>query len=247
MSRQKISHGISATPIRTIPRGNIGAKALEQTKVYDLLAALPLIVWYGLCVAARLPALVQEIVVMDFGAIDFRAILGLISKLTTLVFISTLIALLISRDQPQAKAGGLMPRAAAIAGTYLSVGIVSLPPVELSSQLYFTSMLLAVVGTILALYSALNLGQSISMMSEARRLVLRGPYAVVRHPLYLGEGMVLVGLTLQFFSLSAVLILMLQCACQVIRMSNEEQVLLRTFPQYRNYMAQTAGLIPYVY
>ena len=219
-------------------------KALEYTKVYDLLAALPLIVWYGLCVAARLPALVQGIAVTDFRAVDLHTILGLVSKLTTLVFISTLIALLIFRDKPQAKAEGLMPRAAAITGTYLSVGIVLLPPVELSNQLYFISTLLAVVGTIFAVYSALNLGQSISMMSEARRLVVRGPYAVVRHPLYLGEGIILIGLTLQFFSLWAVLILMLQYACQVIRMNNEEQVLLRTFPQYRNYMAQTARLIP---
>ena len=140
-----------------------------------------------------------------------------------------------------------MPRAAAIAGMYLIVGIVVLPPVELSNQLYFTSTLLVVIGTIFALYSALNLGQSISMMSEARRLVVGGPYAMIRHPLYLGEATVLVGLTLQFFSLSAVLILMLQCACQVIRMNNEEQVLLRTFPQYRNYMSQTARLIPYIY
>ena len=42
-------------------------KAFEHTKIYDLLAALPLVVWYGLCVAARLPALLQEIAVTDFG------------------------------------------------------------------------------------------------------------------------------------------------------------------------------------
>jgi protein-S-isoprenylcysteine O-methyltransferase Ste14 len=30
-------------------------------------------------------------------------------------------------------------------------------------------------------------------------------------------------------------------------MNNEEQVLLKTFPQYRNYMAQTARLIPHLY
>jgi protein-S-isoprenylcysteine O-methyltransferase Ste14 len=222
-------------------------KAFEHTKVYDLLAALPLIIWYGFCVSARLPALVQKIAVTDFAAIDLRTISDLISKITTLIFFSSLITLLIFRDKPQAKAEGLMPRAAAIAGMYLIVGIVVLPPVELSNQLYFTSTLLVVIGTIFALYSALNLGQSISMMSEARRLVVGGPYAMIRHPLYLGEATVLVGLTLQFFSLSAVLILMLQCACQVIRMNNEEQVLLRTFPQYRNYMSQTARLIPYIY
>jgi protein-S-isoprenylcysteine O-methyltransferase Ste14 len=78
-------------------------------------------------------------------------------------------------------------------------------------------------------------------------LVVSGPYAVIRHPLYLGEGVALVGLTLQFLSLSALLILMLQCACQVVRMNNEEQVLLRTFPQYGTYMIRTARLIPHVY
>ena len=222
-------------------------KAMEQTKVYDRLAALPLIVWFGLCASARVPALVHQISVTDFGAIDLRAILDLTSKLATSIFLTTLIALLIFREKPQAKAEGLFPRAAAIAGTYLNVGIVQLPPVELPNQLYVVSTLLTVVGTLFALYSALNLGRSISMMSEARRLVVCGPYAVVRHPLYLGEGIVLVGLTLQFFSLSAVLILGLQCACQIVRMNNEEQVLLRTFPQYRNYMGETARLIPHLY
>ena len=222
-------------------------KAMEQTKIYDRLAALPLIVWFGLCASARIPALVREILVEDFGTKDLRAILDFSSKLTTSVFLSTLIALLIFRDKPQAKAEGLFPRAAAIAGTYLSVGIVQLAPVRLSNAPYFVSTLLIVVGTLFALYSALNLGRSISMMSEARRLVVCGPYAVVRHPLYLGEGIVLVGLTLQFFSLSAVLILALQCACQVVRMNNEERILLRTFPQYGNYMAETARLIPHLY
>jgi len=222
-------------------------KALEQTKVYDLLAAMPLIVWYGLCASARYGALSHEISVAVFSATDLRSLLNIASQLATSVFFTTLIVVLIFRDKPHAKAKGLIPRVAAIAGTYLSVGIVQLPPVELSNQLYLISTLLTVVGTLFALYSALNLGQSISMMSEARRLVVSGPYAVVRHPLYLGEGIALVGLTLQFLSLSAVLIFVLQCACQVVRMNNEEQVLLRAFPQYTNYMARTARLIPYLY
>lgn len=221
--------------------------ALEHTKTYDLIAAIPLIVWYGLSVAARLPALAQEIVNIDFGTTDLNAILGLVSKLTTSVFLSTLIALLIFRDKPRAKAKGLTPRIVAVAGTYLGVGMLLLPPVHLSNLLYCTSTLLVIAGTIFALYGALNLGQSISMMSEARRLVVRGPYAVIRHPVYLGEGIVLLGLMLQFFSLSAVLILILQYTCQIIRMNNEEQVLLRAFPQYGDYMAQTARLIPRTY
>lgn len=222
-------------------------KAFEHTKLYDLIAALPLIVWYGVCVVARVTTLVQEISITDFGAIDLRSILDLSSKIATLIFFSVLITLLILRDKPQAKAEGLMPRAAAIAGMYLIVLIFILPPVELSNPAYLASTLLVVIGTIFALYSALNLGPSISMMSEARRFVVGGPYAVIRHPLYLSEAIVLVGLTLQFLSLSAALILVLQCSCQIIRMNYEEQVLSRTFPEYKNYKLKTARLIPYVY
>src|SRR5271166_5624308 len=188
----------------------------QATKLYDLLAAMPLIIWYGLCVTARFPALAQEIAAVDLTTVDLMSISGLVSKLASLVFISALIALLTFRDTPQAKAPGLMPRVAALAGTYLGGG------------------------TVLALYSVLKLGRSLSMMSEARRLVTRGPYAVIRHPLYLGEGIALAGLTLQFLSPWAVLILALQCACQIERMNNEERVLSRVFPEYRAYMAHTA-------
>jgi len=219
----------------------------QATKLYDLLAAMPLIIWYGLCVTARFPALAQEIAAVDLTTVDLLSISGLVSKLASLVFISALIALLTFRDTPQAKAPGLMPRVAALAGTYLGVGIVLLPSIEPSTPLNLTSTLLVVGGTVLALYSVLKLGRSLSMMSEARRLVTRGPYAVIRHPLYLGEGIALAGLTLQFLSPWAVLILALQCACQIERMNNEERVLSRVFPEYRAYMAHTARLVPYVY
>src|SRR6516164_6929856 len=134
-------------------------KVLEGTKTYDLLAVTPLIVWYAVCVTARLPALLQQIAGMQ-----------------------------------------LIPRIMALGGTYLGVGIVLLPSIQLSARLYLTATLLIVSGTAFALYSALKLGRSISMMSEARRLVTCGPYALVRHPLYLGEGIALAGLTLQFLS-----------------------------------------------
>jgi protein-S-isoprenylcysteine O-methyltransferase Ste14 len=222
-------------------------KALQQTKLYDLLATSPLIGWYALCLRARFPDLVQQIAAADLATIDLLTVSSIVSKFASLAFISVLIALLAFRATPRAKAPGLIPRVAALAGTYLGVGIVLLPPIALSTQLYLTSTLLIVGGTVFALYSALKLGRSISMMSEARRLVTRGPYAVIRHPLYLGEGIALVGLTLQFLSPWAVLILAFQCTCQVERMKNEERILLQVFPEYRNYMAHTGRLVPYIY
>jgi protein-S-isoprenylcysteine O-methyltransferase Ste14 len=52
---------------------------------------------------------------------------------------------------------------------------------------------------------------------------------------------------LQFLSPWAVAIFGLQCACQVVRITSEERVLSRVFPEYRNYMTHTARLLPYIY
>jgi protein-S-isoprenylcysteine O-methyltransferase Ste14 len=222
-------------------------KALRDSKVYDLLAAAPLIVWYGVCAQSRLADLAHQVAATHWAAVDVTAITSLTSKLSSLIFIGVLIVLLALRHTPLARGSGLLPRIAAVAGTYLSVGIVLLPPAELSAPLYLLATLLILGGTSFALYSVLKLGRSISMLPEARQLVTCGPYAVIRHPLYLGEAIALVGLTLQFISPWAVLIFGLQCACQVVRMSSEEQVLSSTFPEYRNYMARTARLLPHIY
>jgi len=222
-------------------------KALRETKVYDLLAAVPLIVWYGFCVATRFPQLVRQLMTTDWADADVAAILSFTSKLAALIFITTLIVLLALRHTPHARISGLVPRIAAIAGTFLSVGIVLLPPADLSAPLSLIATLLILGGTVFALYSALKLGRSLSILPEARQLVTRGPYALIRHPLYLGEGIAIVGLTLQFLSPWALIVFGLQCACQVARMTIEERVLSSVFPEYRNYMANTARLLPQIY
>jgi protein-S-isoprenylcysteine O-methyltransferase Ste14 len=94
----------------------------------------------------------------------------------------------------------------------------------------------------------LHLGKSFSIMAEARTLVTGGPYAIVRHPLYVAEAIATVGVLVGFFSWAAVAIVIVQFACQIQRMRNEEAVLLGTFPvDYARYMARTKRLIPGVW
>ena len=222
-------------------------KAFKETKLYDFLAASPLIGWYMLCVASQLPALAQLVRETDFATIDVLGAAHLASKLATLLFVTTLGVLLVLRRTPLARTSGLHPRFAAIAGAYLGVGVVLLPPRELPAALYLASTALILGGTVFSLYAVLRLGRSLSMLPEARRLVTDGPYAVIRHPLYLGEAIALVGLTLQYFSPTAAALFVVQCAFQLERIKNEEKILSQIFPEYRDYTTRTARLVPGLY
>ena len=139
---------------------------------------------------------------------------------------------------------GFYPRLAAIVGTFSTVGLAWLPPQELSSTLYLISLLLIIGGSAFALCAVLVLGRSISLMPEARRLITWGPYAVVRHPLYVGEMIATAGLAMQFLMPWALLILGLSCLFQFERVRNEERLLLQACSRYRDYMANTARFLP---
>ena len=134
-----------------------------------------------------------------------------VSQIGTLAFLVLLVVMFTVRRIPQRAAPGFYPRFAAVAGTFLSVGFLLLPPQELSYALYLASLLLVIAGTVFAICAVLVLGRSISIMPEARQLVTGGPYALVRHPLYLGEIVALAGVALQYLSGWALLLLGLVC------------------------------------
>lgn len=228
-------------------------KTLRRTKLYDLFAAAPLIAWYGFCAARMLPSVADQIELVklffqtDPSVLPAELVLSTVSHVTTLVFLAILVVMFAVRHVPQRTTPGFYPRFAAVAGTFLSVGIVLLPPQELSAALYLGSLLLIIGGTGLSIYATLVLGRSISILPEARRLVTWGPYTVVRHPLYLGEIVATAGIALQYLSAWALLLWLLVCAFQLQRMKYEERVLFQVFPKYGDYMARTARLMPGVY
>ena len=228
-------------------------EALRRTKFYDLFAAAPLIAWYAFCAAHVLPSVSQQIALVklflqtDPSALPMGLLLRTFAHVTTLIFFAILVVMFAIRYVPQRTAPRFYARCAAVAGTFLSVGIVLLPPQELSSALYLISLILIITGTIFAICASLVLGRSISILPQARRLVTWGPYALVRHPLYLGEIVAVVGVALQYWSTWALLLVAVQFALQLQRMKNEEQVLFQVFPEYADYMARTARLVPGVY
>jgi protein-S-isoprenylcysteine O-methyltransferase Ste14 len=102
----------------------------------------------------------------------------------------------------------------------------------------------AVVACTWLLISVLALGRCFGVLPEARGLVTRGPYRLVRHPIYLGEIGALSGLTLSSPHAWTVAFLVLFCATQLVRMRLEERALTAAFPEYGWYAARTRRLLP---
>jgi protein-S-isoprenylcysteine O-methyltransferase Ste14 len=103
---------------------------------------------------------------------------------------------------------------------------------------------LAVAFSVWLLVSVLSLGRNFGVLPEARGLVTRGPYRLVRHPVYLGELGACTGLALAAASIYNVFALAALMVAQGVRMVLEERALVEAFPDYRRYASDTPRLVP---
>jgi len=171
-------------------------------------------------------------------------LLVIAASIANILFVSLVAATTITRLVPIKKSKGIEARLSALLGTFLITTLAFLPKAELDPIWSALSTTLILMGTSLSFVVLRWLGKSFSILAEARRLVTEGPYRIVRHPLYVCEGIALVGVTLQVLSPIAVLIAFAVGVVQCRRMINEEAILKAAFPEYHAYAADTAFLIP---
>jgi protein-S-isoprenylcysteine O-methyltransferase Ste14 len=222
-------------------------KTYERTKLYDLAAAVPLIVFYGLSAWENWPRLIDGLRKIGRDGWLSAAATDVLVLALTFVFLGTLVVLLLLRTVPSAKAGNFFPRLAAVCGTFASIEFQYIPAAHLPRLMSALSLILIAGGTLATIIAFFWLGRSFSIMPEARRLVTKGPYRLVRHPVYLFEELTLFGIMLQHAQPMSFLLLAVQVGFQLARIHYEEAVLTASFPEYRAYAARTFRLIPGVY
>ena len=100
-----------------------------------------------------------------------------------------------------------------------------------------TGLVLQFVGVAICLWSLARLGRSFGFAAADRGLVSRGPYAIVRHPVYASYVVLLAGYLCQSFSLRNVVVALLATVCNVGRVRAEERILASN-PAHQAYRRQ---------
>jgi protein-S-isoprenylcysteine O-methyltransferase Ste14 len=215
----------------------------RQTKLYDLLAAAPLILFYGFAVAGLLPQIANTL----RAATQLPAVLSALSLLGIACFATLQIILFLVRRVPVRFSEDWPSRVAAFAGANASFAFLLLPRASLPPAMLALCAALSILGSAAAIAVAFWLGRSFAILPQARQLVVSGPYRFIRHPLYLAEAVAALGVMMQFRQPWALMIAIVAFSFQIARMHYEERVLSAAYPSYRDYMARTARLIPHVY
>jgi protein-S-isoprenylcysteine O-methyltransferase Ste14 len=188
-----------------------------------------------------LPALIDE---AHTGPGAFASWAPVLSRGCTLTFFITLAWLIMARPAAVARRSGLAARIIALAGTYGVWVVGFLPQAPLPPALTILAATVTLVGSLLIVFTVFHLGRSFSIGPQARELVTRGPYALVRHPLYAAEEIALIGVAMHAVWYAAIPFLLIHGAVQIRRMNCEEQLLAEVFPRYEAYAHRTARWIP---
>lgn len=186
----------------------------------------------------------------QFHSIDFTQINAVSLSQGFSIFAGALYTMMIAclyvlRHRPINKFVGWWPSIAAVLGGFLMFALVWFKPnMDLSVEWRVMGCCMILAGNVLAFYILTHLGRSFSILPESRKLVTKGPYKYVRHPLYVAEAVSSVGQMILFLSVGAVALVIVQTLFQLVRIHYEEKVLTKNFPEYRAYAKKTARFIP---
>ena len=209
---------------------------LSKNRSYEWMMQLFGSIWFmllALCVAIRIGSFTDPWP-------------SLLSSFCLSIFYMLVAVLIMTRSPAKAHADGVLPRIAALVGSYMPWTITFFGKTDQAlPNLLSTACVL--IGTIMMLVTIRHLGRSFSLVPQARSVVQTGPYRWVKHPLYLSEEIVILGVVLQYLTPATVIVLVLHISVQVCRILYEEDLLRRNFPEYSSYEASRWRLIPYVW
>jgi protein-S-isoprenylcysteine O-methyltransferase Ste14 len=203
-------------------------------------------VWPAYIFALPLAARVWNLVhISSDGSLHAQAVL--LQETVTVLFLALVVILFaVRRRSVRGQRATFGPGLVALLGTFL-LNVVAYLPVEdtASTTSLFASSLVITLGTVFTIWSLATLGRCFGLFPEVRGLVMRGPYRLVRHPVYLGELISAIGLLLAKPHPLVLIVFGVFVALQYWRTVYEERALSAAFPEdYPAYARGVPRLIP---
>lgn len=129
-----------------------------------------------------------------------------------------------------------------------SLNIVVLPQI---AGVVWLGFFLTLFGALFAIAARFTLGSNWSRsmdLKEGHQLVARGPYALVRHPIYTGVILMCIGSALVAGTLLGLVGILLAIWSCMIRIPQEEALMTQQFPnEYPLYAKRVKRLAPLIY
>ena len=134
---------------------------------------------------------------------------------------------------------------------YFAFDPLTRPFVPASPLVGYFGVLLTLAGVALAIWARILLGRNWSStvtVKEDHSLVRRGPYAIVRHPIYTGLLLGLLGTAVAFREVRVLIAAGMVFVTLSLKLRIEERFMTEEFgAEYKNYQQQVKALIPFVY
>jgi len=106
------------------------------------------------------------------------------------------------------------------------------------------------IGVFIGCWSVWHLRRQLSALPEPLRgksLIRTGPYHFVRHPIYFAIFIWVVGKVVSLQNLSILILGALLSFVLFFKIKHEENLLMETYPDYKDYRKETAQLIPFLF
>ena len=112
-------------------------------------------------------------------------------------------------------------------------------------------LLLVLLGIAFAIWARVELGGNWSgavTLKQGHTLIRRGPYTFVRHPIYTGLLVALLGTAIALGPLRCFVGVVLAAIAWKFKSMTEETFMVQQFgDQYRQYQMEVKGLVPYIW
>ncbi|MGB7947059.1 MAG: isoprenylcysteine carboxylmethyltransferase family protein [Candidatus Binatia bacterium] len=207
---------------------------------------LPLSVWIFFLVLILFSMVADARRMLHDGA-SFESLLVFARAGLTGAFMILLATAYVTRIHAAERAQGFLERTFPLFVFLASIAGMGLLQAHAGSpSLYFAApgLLLASMGLCLSIWSVWHLRSSFSILAEARRTVASGPYRYVRHPLYVGEALTMLGACMLIGTGIALLFWAVITGLQLIRGRIEEKKLSWALSDYEAYRKKTPFIFP---